>query len=264
MHTSSLLSAGDFACARPLAGDTVAADFAAMFHDHHELDRVAIVSPRLEDGILFAGIGLLALTTAFYDVQRARGGAFHDYPQHFALIGGDGARVATRTGTAPATEALLRASWGNLDVWPQTNWFVVAPTATAMLERVFALQINRLFWPESLTPDGAGPRLPALARALLRSRLKSVLLYDGAAPDAEIRGSAPAMAVVARSIAALPGDSARTAHDGVDRFHLVGGAEFLASVAACFDDGIRRATGSQRGPTPLWTTSDPSLQEGEP
>src|SRR5262249_24755639 len=111
MHTSGLLNSGDFELHR---ADGARLDFAAAFPDFHARDRVAIISPRLADGVLGGGATLLAPATAFYDAKRATGGAFFDYPRHLALLGeaGDSAR--------------LRASWGNLDVWPDTNWIVVA------------------------------------------------------------------------------------------------------------------------------------------
>ena len=72
--------------------------FSAFCAEYHEQDRVAVVSPRLEDGILHTGYALLALTTAFFDAQRARGGDFFVYPQHFAIIGADRSGVATGAG----------------------------------------------------------------------------------------------------------------------------------------------------------------------
>src|SRR5436190_9306686 len=93
MHTSSLLTASDFAYWRLEAGGAAPIDFAALFPDYHELDRVGVVSPHLEDGIHFTGASLLALATAFYDVQRAKATAFFNYPQHFALLGGAGDTV---------------------------------------------------------------------------------------------------------------------------------------------------------------------------
>lgn len=236
MHTTALMDASDFAYRRGRAGADAPTDFAALFPDFHPLDRVGVVSPHLEDGVLFAGASLLALTTAFYDSLRTRGGAFFDYPRHFALIGGDGDRVRTRTGTAPCTEPLLRATWGNLDVWPATNWFVVPPTASAMLGRIHALQIDRLFWPEALAADAGGPRLPALARRLLRSRLKSVHLYGAEAPDAWVCASPRAFAVLARSRAALPGDVPPPAPDDADALRGIGVNAFLATMGPCFED----------------------------
>jgi hypothetical protein len=236
MHTSTLLTSADFAYGRGEAGDDTPADFAALFPDYHELDRVGVVSPNLEDGVLFTGASLLALTTAFYDVQRAKGGEFFNYPQHFALIGGAGDRVWTRQGLVPRTEPLLGYTYGNLDVWPDTNWIVAPPTAAGMLQQVFALQINRLFWPESLVSDGSGPPLPDYARSLLRSRLKSVVLYGTTSPTTGIRALPRAMDVLTKSRNKLPGNVPPcTLHD-LDALHQIPTDEFLAMMTACFEE----------------------------
>ena len=85
MHTSQALRSTHFEYQRPGPGGRVA--FSAFCANYHDQDRVGVVSPQLEDGILHTAYALLALTTAFYDVQRASGGDFFIYPQHFAIIG---------------------------------------------------------------------------------------------------------------------------------------------------------------------------------
>lgn len=235
VHTSSLLKSSDFTYWRLEAGGPTPADFATLFPDYHELDRVGVVSPNLEDGVLSTGTGILALTTAFYDVQRAKDQEFFTYPQHFALLGGVGDRVWTRQGLLPRTEPLLGATWGNLDVWPETNWFVAAPTAFGMLQQLFALQINRLFWPESLQPDDVEAHLPAYARSLLRSRLKSVFLYNTDSPNVEIRALPPAIDILAKSSVKLPGDVPPHATGDLNSLRQITTPEFLTGIAACFE-----------------------------
>src|SRR5690606_9756161 len=112
-----------------------------------ELDRVGVVSLCLEDGVIHTGRALLALTTAFYDCHRARGGELFDYPQHFAFVGADETGIRTRTGSVPDAPSLWDA-WSWLDVWPAHKWVATPPTATALLGRVSDYQINRLFWPQ--------------------------------------------------------------------------------------------------------------------
>src|SRR5689334_22325192 len=122
MHTSTVLQSSDFHYRRVAQEASVPTDFASLFPDYHELDRVGVVSLFLEDGILQAGGTLLALTTAFYDVQRAKGEPFFNYPQHFALFGGSEGTLQTRSGTIPFSPDVIGPSWGNLDVWPDSNW----------------------------------------------------------------------------------------------------------------------------------------------
>jgi hypothetical protein len=74
------------------------------------------VAPYLEEGVLQTGYALLALTTAFYDVLRARTAEFFDYPHHFALLDVNDAGVRTRAGRLPLPQAALGSPWGALDV----------------------------------------------------------------------------------------------------------------------------------------------------
>ena len=183
MHTSQQLRSSHFEYRRPGADGRVA--FNAFCAEYHDQDRFCVVSPRLEDGVLHTAYALLALTTAFYDVQRAAGSDFFIYPQHFAIIGQDpseasrtrdpsGLRadfalsrrhlsafgeaqtigIATGAGCLDLTldEAGIGGAWAWLDVWPASNWFTAPVTPTAMLKKVFDLHINRLFWPQNFTP----------------------------------------------------------------------------------------------------------------
>ena len=89
MHTSETLRSPHFRYWRMDAGGRARAGFNSFCADYHEQDRVGVVSPRLEDGVLGAGYALLALTTAFYDAQRARAA-------DVAANGGQGISSSTR------------------------------------------------------------------------------------------------------------------------------------------------------------------------
>src|SRR5262245_41951748 len=113
MHTSTVLQSSDFCYRRMERERSVPADFASLFPDYHELDRVGVVSLSLEDGILQVGGTLLALTTTFYDVQRAKGEPFFNYPQHFALFGESEGKIPTHCGTVPLSPDVIGPPWGN-------------------------------------------------------------------------------------------------------------------------------------------------------
>src|SRR5262245_48475221 len=199
MHTSTVLRSSDFRYLHRAGEQFVSTDFATLFPDYHVQDRAGVISRYLEDGLLHTGGALLALTTAFYDALRARGTAFFNYPQHFAILGGDGVEIQTRTGRLPRDAEVIGSAWGNLDVWPDSNWLTAPATGIGMLKAVFDHQINRLFWPEDLRPDASDALLPPHVRAILRSRLKSVFYYDSTSPTIEIHGSPPVQNLVRKS-----------------------------------------------------------------
>lgn len=235
MHTSTKLRSADFQYRRLEASGSVPSDFQSLFPGYHAQDRIGVVSLRVEEGVLYTGYTLLALTTAFYDVLRARGTAFFDYPQHFALFDSD-------TVTLPAR--LVGETWGNLDVWPDSNWLTAPGTVPGMLRKVFDLQINRLFWPEGFLPDSVETPLPAYMRAMMRSRLKAVYFYATEAPTMEIRAAAPVEAVMQYSLSRLPDVPQQAAHRAqgagaeshpyLQRLRQVSGGDFLARMDACF------------------------------
>jgi hypothetical protein len=221
--------------------------FEALFPGYHELDRVAVVSPRWEDGVLHTGVALLALTTAFYDAMRARETTFFNYPQHFALLG-ESAGLSV-PGEGPLDCKGLGATWGNLDVWPETNWLGAPATAAGMLRKLFEIQINRLFWPELLVPGPGDALLPAYARRIMASRLKSVHYYRTASPNVELQASPTAVKVIRGSVSRLPGEGAGPAQGPsptassesetglpprVEPLRHVTPSDFLAEMAACF------------------------------
>jgi hypothetical protein len=237
MHTSTVLQSSDFRYWRIEQDVSVTADFASLFPDYHELDRVGVVSLSLEDGIRQAGSVLLALTTAFYDTQRAKGEPFFNYPQHFALLGGSRGKIQTRSGAVPLSADVIGPFWGNLDVWPESNWHLAPATVEGMLRKVFDLQINRLFWPEGFLPELPSTRLPDYMWRILRSRLKAVYHYDAAAPTMKIEGTPKAARIVEQSLRALPAGSGelRETLPGVERFRQVSASEFLETMTCCFE-----------------------------
>ena len=268
MHTSQALRSSHFEYRSPGSGGRVA--FSAFCAGYHEQDRVGVVSPHLEDGVLHTAYALLALTTAFYDVQRAGGSDFFIYPQHLAIIGqgpptasptrtetgrADQVGIATGAGCLDLTldEAGIGGAWAWLDVWPKSNWFTAPATPTAMLKKVFDLHINRLFWPQDFTPNRPAERetesgertqssLPDYARRILRTRLKSVYYYNTSAPTVEICADRPAVDIVQASIERLPAAVQRTLdHDanpdrplGHESYRQVDVEDFLEDMEACF------------------------------
>jgi len=210
MHTSNRLTATDFQYWQLTPSGAVQRSFADFCPNYHELDRVGVVSPCLEDGVLYIGRTLLALTTAFYDCHRTRTADFFDYPQHFAFVGGSGQGVQTQsTMIAPNTPELWDA-WSWLDVWPDNKWITAPASATGLLQRVFDFQINRLFWPRHLFPAPGEQALPAYIYQMLRTRLKSIYYYTTATPNqaqfptVEVRVSSAANELWQESITRLP------------------------------------------------------------
>lgn len=212
MHTSTRLDSTDFQFLQHSANGTTPIDFADFCPDYHELDRVAVVSPTLEAGVYHTSYALLALTTAFYDRLRARGGDFFDYPQHFAFVGAEGDHVYTSNGPLPLTTPKLWDAWSWLDVWPANKWVPTPVTATGMLQRVFDYQINRLFWPRSLQADGTVATLPPYVWKMLQTSVKTVYYYGGAEEMPLAQGDEPielritpvAHAIVKESLERLP------------------------------------------------------------
>jgi hypothetical protein len=204
MHTSKVLKSSDFQYWRLDIDKPVKVEFNAFCPNYHELDRVGVVSPQLEDGLLYTGYALLALTTAFYDVLRSRLTDFFDYPQHFAFIDVNREGVCTRGGRLPLDKQAMGAPWGGLDVWPDSNWITTSGDVMGVMKKVFDFQINRLFWPQDFKPSQDEVLLPAYVRDMLRARLKAVYYYRSTSPNLEIRVSQPVEDIVQKSIARVP------------------------------------------------------------
>ena len=244
MHTSKLLRAADFQYWELADDERIRVDLSEFCPDYHELDRVGVISPCIEDGILYTADALLALTTAFYDVLRSRETDFFDYPQHFAFIGATEETVHTRDEQLPMER--VGTGWGNLDVWPNSKWIPTPRNATAMLTKAFDFQINRLFWPQDFKPGADDFPLPAYARKMLNTRIKTVYYYNTPIPDVEIHASQKVADLVQKSLAEFPNaetevhgrtDQYPTQRDfpSVGGYRRVGVDDFLKDMEGCFD-----------------------------
>lgn len=239
MHTSTRLAAADFYFTERTQFGVRSLSFAEFCPDYHELDRIGVVSLCLEDGVLHTGRALLALTTAFYDCHRARGGDFFDYPQHFAFIGADESGLRTRSGASLPDAPQQWDAWSWLDVWPAHKWVATSPTATSMLRRAFDYQINRLFWPHGLQPTPGEEPLPDYTQKMLCTRLKAVYCYSAAiplehdGPVVEVQLSPSAETLLHESGGRLPPSArppASQAPATIDRFRLLDSDQFLAAM----------------------------------
>ncbi len=236
MHTSTRLAATDFQYWRRTHEGAVQLSFADFCPNYHELDRVGVVSPCVEDGVLFTGRTLLALTTAFYDCHRARSSDFFDYPQHFAFVNALGEGVQTDSHRSAPDTAETWEAWSWLDVWPDNKWITAPSTATGLLQRVFDFQINRLFWPRGLVPTAGEQALPAYTYRMLRTHLKSVYQYTTGtsaqeeSATIELRVSPAANELWQESIARLPFPPPQSAHSAVERFQPLTIDDFLAAM----------------------------------
>lgn len=230
MHTSTVLTSGDFTFRASNGTDRAFGDF---FPDYSSQDRTAVVCCQPDLAVAAAGPALLATATAFYDVLRHRGQPFFDYPLHFAFLGSD-----PRVTDLPDGEETHGAPWSNLDVWPETQWVPAPSTADGMLREVYRYQVNRLLWPAGLVVDGECERpLPGYARRLLGSRLKSVYTYGGDSDNIELTISERAAEIVTKSLGHLPGWQEDADLPRTVGYQRVVTDPFLASMEGCFSNG---------------------------
>ena len=252
MHTSSVISATDFQYWQCGANGPARVPFAAFCPDYDASDRTGFVSPCLEDGILHASHAILALTTAFYDAWRDRADDFFIYPQHFAVLDISSEGVNSGSGRLRLDRDRLGWPWGNLDVWPDSQWVSSDGRVSGALKEAFDLHINRLFWPESFVPGACENRLPEYAFKIMRTRLKEVFYYRSEAPNIEIRASSNANEVAAQSVwrlsqleglsadhlqIAVEEEESGTGHCFVERYRRVDPVQFLEAMGACFENG---------------------------
>lgn len=230
MHTSTRLHNSDFRFYSLVDDRSVSIPFSAFCPDYHEQDRVGVVSPTINYGVHKVGRAILALTTAFYDAQRAKADDFFDYPQHFAFVSLDSI-------DHEIDENQLWGAWSWLDVWPNNKWIAVPPTATGMLKAVFDYQINRLFWPSDLLPEPNENPLPDYVYRMLRTRLKGIYCYGdldarlaSGRANMKIAGDAPVSQLIEESVKKLPertADIHLEGEEGADYLQFVSGEEFL-------------------------------------
>lgn len=252
MHTSQVLSARDFEYRQRDGNGFQPVPFESFCPDYQESDRTGVVSPLLEDGIIHTSHAILALTTAFYDAWRARTDDFFIYPQHFAILDISAEGVNSGSGRLRLDRERLGWPWGNLDVWPDSQWVPSDGSVYGALKSAFDLHINRLFWPESFVPGEGEDRLPEYALKIMRTRLKAVFYYRTGDPNIEVRGSSNAEQVAKQSVwrlSQLEGLSAEhlpmaddeaaseTGHCCVERYRRVEPDQFLDDVGVCFESG---------------------------
>ena len=252
MHTSQVLSASDFEYWQCGANGPARVSFAAFCPDYEASDRTGFVSPCLEDGILHASLANLALTTAFYDAWRDRTDDFFIYPQHFAILDISAEGVNSGSGRLRLDRDRLGWPWGNLDVWPDSQWVPSDGSVSGALKKAFDLHINRLFWPESFVPGARENRLPGYALKIMRTRLKDVFYYRPAEPNVEIRARSNANEVAEQSVwrlsqleglsaehlqVAVEEEDSGTGHCYVERYRRADPGRFLEAMCACFENG---------------------------
>jgi hypothetical protein len=118
---------------------------------------------------LGASTAILAAVTAFYDVQRARGGEFFIYPDYFLFHVGH-----------------PHGDHNMLDVWPDHKEVVVADDAEEILRAINDRGVTRLLVEER--PRGE-PSFERETLASARARIATSLAYspDGRVPDDDVR-----------------------------------------------------------------------------
>jgi hypothetical protein len=236
MHTSKVLRSTDFHYRALDHGHDGTANFHTFCPHYHAFDRIGVVAPYL--------------TTAFYDVLRARTATFFDYPHHFALLDVNGAGVRTRVGRLPLSQAAMGSPWGALDVWPESNWIPATGTVTGMLYAVFERQITRLFWPQDFMPTApVDVPLAPHVQALLTARLHTVYYYNTAHPNLALYVTDTVEEIVQRSRGRLPHEVTAELAPEMPRtetpaapaafpygacYRQVSGQAFLATMASCF------------------------------
>lgn len=164
MHSSAELRSDAFAVTlrdEPVGIEQVLPGFG-------EQDRLGVVI-RHPCGAVGASTLLLAAITAFYDRQRARGGAFFIYPDYFLFHAG-----------GPLGDHSM------LDVFPAHKEVVVADEPEALLEAINDRGVTWLLV-EDREPAPASLQREALASA--RSRIKGAFAYspDGRVADGDVR-----------------------------------------------------------------------------
>lgn len=239
MHTRDHIDSTDFTFLRTENGTEIPCRFEELFADYHELDRIAFVSPTLAQGVRDAGASILAFSSQFYSSRFKGGKEIIDYPHHFAILGAGPKGVHSKIGEISLDDDPIRPVWGNLDVWPQSNW-ITSPANTAdFLEAIFNLQINRVFWPAALTPERPTRKLPNYMHDIMLHRIKSVTFYKSTRANFIITGSKNASNLIAKSLQALPmsndaQDLINSELDLVEKHRLVSAQIFIEEFKEYF------------------------------
>ena len=204
MHTTELVRPEDFQF-----------DLLSLFPEFGGSDRLGVVSPQPQDGILNAGYLVLACVTAFYRFHRDTVWAGCKYPPYFVFLAPENSREGhpAHRWNVPWRSAV--ELWGQLDVWPDSQWIVTDGTIHGMLEGVLSHQVNRLLWPASLTLPGATPDLPPALLTNARRQLRSVLLYGSHDANVKVRVAKPVEDLIQHGVLRLPGFDA----EAIQSFH---------------------------------------------
>lgn len=249
MHTSKALKRSDYRIYQCDGGERNEVSFESFYPDYERTDRVVVVSPMLEDGVVNTGYTLLAITAEFYGSLWKEKEDFYAYPYHFGIFDVNQEGVAIDQTRMPISEDVFGA-WSWLDVWPQSQWLHSEGDVVSMLESVFSSQAQCVFWPEDFFLSSEAVRkLPCYVRPLLESRLKCVYLYNSEQPNFEIHVSESVELMVenecrSRFPSRLAGRySARpsggdTSHPYMDALRRIEVSEFLQLMDGCFEPDV--------------------------
>lgn len=194
MHTTKLVRSEDFQF-----------DLLSVFPGFDGSDRLGVVSPQPQDGILNAGYIVLACVTAFYRFHRDSVWAGCKYPPYFIFLAPEdsGKGHSAQRWSVPWRSAV--ELWGQLDVWPDSQWIVTDGTTRSMLEGVLSCKITRLLWPAGLGLPGNTPSLPASLLTNAQGQLRSVLLYSSDGASVQVRVAKPVEDLIQGGVLRLPG-----------------------------------------------------------
>jgi hypothetical protein len=164
MHSSRELRSDSFEI--DVAGGRVA--LTGLFEGFGEQDRLGVVV-RGPCGAVGASALICATITAFYDIQRARGGEFFVYPDYFLLHAGG-----------------RHGDHARLDVFPARKEVVVPDEPEALLEAINDRGVTRLVVADG--PSGE-PELDPGEVASARGRIVTCLAYSpsGRVRDGDVR-----------------------------------------------------------------------------
>ena len=198
MHTTESLVTGHFAYVRPGHGGAGFSDFFPGFAGDEKL---GVVSPRPLDGVLGAGYALLACVTDFYERRREGLAANPVYPDYFCFLGPEQPGPDGPADSSGVKREARVGQWGNLDIWPATQWVQTDGSANAFGQAALDRGVTHLFWPGTLSPG----HLPDATRLAALRQLRSVLVYGSDTPNAEIQVDEEAEDMIRRSVLRMPG-----------------------------------------------------------
>ena len=174
MHTSKKISLNDFFIFDE--NKSVEIDFDSFCPNYHSRDRIAIVNPFCNEGLLGGSRTIFAFTAAFYESLRSKQKSFFNYPQHFTLfIGGEN----------PIPEKDCKP-WTMLDVWPDSQWLHCENNVNSIMQTLFKLQVNRIIWPSEWKPTDSLKKLSDSLQKILLNRIDNVFYYNSKTSETRI------------------------------------------------------------------------------